>query len=117
MTPLEFLKEKNLFMADVARSWGIVPSTLFRYVHGLRWPSALAMIRFHELSRGKVRLEDWIETCRVHLTDTGVLKHESGSDGTTWKTQRLKLKINKRRKRIRNPDSRQEAERNSEEQP
>ena len=54
--------------------WGISTTTLSRPLKGERWPSEIVLVKFHDLSGGKVTLADWIENCRPLLESQGILQ-------------------------------------------
>lgn len=68
-----FLEHHRLSITQVAKEWGIAPSTLTRAVNGTRWPSETIMVKAHQLSAGKIGLEDWIETCRDLLEKQNII--------------------------------------------
>ena len=67
------IKAKGRSITSVAKEWGIPVSSLTRAMNGQRWPTPTILVRAHEFSNGKVKLADWIETCRPFLREAGVI--------------------------------------------
>lgn len=70
---IDYLKSQNLSLAEVARDWGVAPSTLSRPAKGERLPGIDIIVRAYVLSDGIVSLPDWIETCRPLLETSGAI--------------------------------------------
>lgn len=53
------MKEAGLTHSDLAREWGMSPSTIWRYTKGHRPPPLEIIVAFDEISGGAVRDRDW----------------------------------------------------------
>lgn len=81
MAPDEWLKEAGLTHSDLARGWGMSPSTIWRYTRGMRPPPMEVIVGFDVRSKGKVRDRDWARLYHHRLVELGIIKETGNGKG------------------------------------